>query len=140
MDLKLFIALNRTMLHIERKSVELFRRHNLTKGQFAVLEILYHKGDLTSKVIKEKILMSPGNLPVIIKNLEKHGFIEKHEDPSDRRFQILSLTDSGREKIEEVFPENEKMINSLFSVWNEDEKEELIYMLKKYRKEWLKDE
>lgn len=134
-DLKLFIALSRTMLHVDRSSQVIFRAHGLTKGQFAVLEVLYHKGELTSKQIKELILTTPGNLPVIIHNLEKEGFVSRREDPRDRRSSLLSLTPLGTKKIEEVFPENKELIEQLFSVWTKEEKEQMMRALLKYRKE-----
>ncbi len=140
MDLKLFIVLSRAMLYIDRKSDELFRKHDLTKGQFAVLEVLYHKGELTSKTIKEKILMSPGNLPVIIKNLERDGYIKKRKDPDDGRVQRISLTDKGLSKIKVVFPENEALIREMFSIWDSQEQKTLFKLLNQFRRHWYEEE
>lgn len=135
-DLHLFIGLSRTMLYLDRKTDEIFRKHGLTQTQFAVLEALYHKGDLPQCRIRELILTTAGNLPVVIKNLLKQDYISKRPDPEDGRRQILSLTPSGKELLEKVFPENAACIRECFSVWTENEREELLRLMKKFRKEY----
>lgn len=46
-DLKLFISLSRTIIYLDRDTYKIYKEHGITKTQFAVLEILYHKGDLS---------------------------------------------------------------------------------------------
>lgn len=59
--------------------------YNLTLGQFAVLEALYHKGDLTVGQVQRAILSSSGTVPVIVGNLEKRGYLARQTDEADRR-------------------------------------------------------
>ncbi|WP_235899151.1 MarR family transcriptional regulator [Suipraeoptans intestinalis] len=47
----------------------------MTLSQFAVLEALYSKGDLTVGEVREKILSSVGTIPVIVNNLVGRGYV-----------------------------------------------------------------
>lgn len=134
-DLKLFISLSRTMLYLDRETDKIYKEHGITKTQFAVLEVLYHKGDLSQCDIRQLILTTAGNLPVVINNLLKEDLISSRPHEEDGRRQVLSLTLKGRKLIEEVFPSNQKCIEDSFSVWTEKEKEMLHAAMKKFRKE-----
>lgn len=134
-DLKLFISLSRTMLYLDRETDKIYKEHGITKTQFAVLEVLYHKGDLSQCDIRQLILTTAGNLPVVINNLLKEDLISSRPHEEDGRRQVLSLTLKGKKLIEEVFPKNQKCIEDSFSVWTEKEKEMLHAAMKKFRKE-----
>lgn len=135
-DLNLFIALSRTMLYIDREADKVFQKYHITKTQFAVMEALYHKGPLTQSDIRRLILTTTGNLPVVIKNLLTYGYVEKRKDKPDKRKQILSLTLEGQALMGKVFPENRQCIEKIFSVWTQEEKEHLMNILQKFRKEY----
>ncbi len=136
-DSYLLIYLHRIVNTLDRKTMSICTKHGLTLSQFAVLEALLHKGDLTVGQVKEAILSSDGTIPVVVKNLEKLGYITRLEDPKDKRRSILTLTDAGRMLIEEVYPENREMIRQELSAWTEDEKRQMAALLRKfdYRKE-----
>lgn len=135
-ELNLFIGLSRTYLYIMRETEQILREHDLTKGQFSVMEALYHKGEMTATALRAKILATPGNLPVIIRNLVRDGYIDKRTDPRDKRSSLLTLTDSGRDKIEAVMPENERRIKRIIGVWDKAEQKEMLRLLKKFRREY----
>lgn len=130
-ELKLFIGLSRTVNAINRASDKLFARFGLSRGQFAVLEALYHKGDLTVGRVQELILTTSGNIPVIVKNLEKRGLLTREQGRDDRRQFILSITESGRKLMAELYPQNETLIIKHMSLLSAAEQEELLLYLKK---------
>lgn len=109
------------------------RKYDLTTGQFAVLEALYHKGDRSVGELQNMILSTTGNMPVIIKNLKAMGYVESLKDPVDGRVTIIHLTDAGKMVIEKAFPENKQMIEEYFSKLSEEEKDQLLKMLAKYK-------
>lgn len=91
-SLAILIYLHRIVNHIDRHTALLVNEQGLTLSQFAVLEALYHKGDLSIGSIKEAVLSSDGTIPVVIGNLQKQGLVVKETDPKDRRRSIVSLT------------------------------------------------
>lgn len=72
---KLIIALARSYKAIHKESDAMLKSYGLTNGQFAVMEALYSKGDLTVSELIEKVLTTSGNMTVLISNLEKAGMV-----------------------------------------------------------------
>lgn len=131
----ILIKMHRIINDIDRETAHIAADSHLTLSQFGVLEALYHVGDLTVGEVKEKILSSDGTIPVVVKNLEKHGLLYRKQDPEDKRRSILSLTDKGREVITRAYPRNEAMIKEKMSVWSEAEQQQLKLLLKQYTKD-----
>lgn len=135
-SMAVYISMSRVINTLRRENNKLILKHNLTLGQFAVMEALYSKGRLSTGEVMEKILTTSGNIPVIVKNLEKDGFITRKQDESDKRRFILDLTDKGKDLMDEIVPENLKFMDELISLWDDDEKEELIILMNKFRRKY----
>lgn len=133
--LKIFIAMSRALIKVNRQSSQVFRKFDLTTGQFAVLEALYHKGDRTVGELQELILSTTGNMPVIINNLKDRGLVESCKKIDDKRFTVISLTERGRELISKVFPENKIIIEEYFSKLSDEEQKSLLKMLLKFKED-----
>lgn len=135
-SMAVYISMSRVINTLRRENNKLILKHNLTLGQFAVMEALYSKGRLSTGEVMEKILSTSGNIPVIVKNLEKDGFITREQDESDKRRFILDLTDKGKDLMDEIVPENLKFMDELISLWDDDDKEELIILMNKFRRKY----
>ena len=135
-SMAVYISMSRVINTLRRENNKLILKHDLTLGQFAVMEALYSKGRLSTGEVMEKILTTSGNIPVIVKNLEKDGFITREQDESDKRRFILDLTDKGRDLMDMIVPENLKFMDELISLWDDDEKEELIILMNKFRRKY----
>ena len=133
LDLRMVIALSRTMQVINRKQSRLINEYGLTMPQFGVLEALYHKGPLCINDIIEKTLSTSGNMTVVIENLRKDKYIEKKKDEIDQRKYIISLTQKGKMIIEEIFPTHLENLTKMLSKLEKLEKKELLKLLKKLR-------
>ena len=131
-----YISMSRVINTLRRENNKLILKYNLTLGQFAVMEALYSKGRLSTGEVMEKILTTSGNIPVIVKNLEKDGFITRDQDESDKRRFILDLTEKGKDLMDEIVPENLKFMDELISLWDDDDKEELIILMNKFRRKY----
>jgi MarR family 2-MHQ and catechol resistance regulon transcriptional repressor len=103
----------------------------LTISQFGVLEALLHLGPLNQKALGTKLLKSGGNITLVIDNLEKSGWVERHRDPEDRRSMLIHLTDEGEEFISGYFPKHLDRIVSEFEVLSVEELEQLGTICKK---------
>lgn len=133
-ELNNFIALHRVVNKMDRTVAKIFEANGLTEGQFAVLEALYHKGDMSIGEVQEKILSTSGTIPLIIKNLEKRNLLIRFTDPNDKRRAILQITDEGESLIKEVFPFVKKAIVGMFEPLNAKKKEQLLDLLKEFRR------
>lgn len=133
LELSTLVVFTRAEHVIHKKEMETIKKSSLTPTQFGVLEALYNKGDLRICELIEKILTTSGNITVVIKNLEKDGFIIRSSDPEDKRSSIISITDKGKKIIEDIFPEHINNITRIFSVLTDEEKITLKTILKKFK-------
>ncbi|MFS9049913.1 MarR family transcriptional regulator [Streptococcus parasanguinis] len=118
---------------IRASEAHIFKKHQLTPTQFSVLETLYSKGDLRIQDLIDSILATSGNMTVVIRNMVRDGWITRETDPEDRRAYLVSITDAGRQKIEEALPDHIKNIQRLMQVFNSNEQAELQELLKKFK-------
>lgn len=125
------IAFRRADRTLRSHEGDVVKKYNLTPMQFGVMEVLYSKGDLRISELIEKMLSTSGNMTVVIKNMDRDGYISRIPDPADKRSCIISLTDKGRNLIEAVLPEQACNVAKIFNVLTEEEQKELIRILRK---------
>lgn len=130
-SLKLFIVLSRAHKVISEETNQFFQKNGLNPTEFAVLELLYHKGRQPLQQIGNKILLASGSITYVIDKLEKRGFLARVSCPSDRRVTYAEITEAGEAFMGELFPQHEKHLHDLLSSLTEDEKETAIQLLKK---------
>jgi len=130
-SLKLFIVLSRAFRAINEEVNKVIQQKGLNPTEFAVLELLYHKGDQPLQQIGGKILLASGSITYVVDKLEQKGYLRRNGCPKDRRVTYAQITEEGRAFIEEIFPEHSQRINDLMSVLNTEEKQTAIDLLKK---------
>lgn len=130
-ELKILIGLHRNANIIDRKTIKLLSDYGLSLTQFAVMEALYSKGDMSVGKVRDIVLSTAGTIPLVADNLVKRGYIRRRSDEKDRRVSILSLTEIGLSVIEKVVPLNVEMIKEHMEVLSFSEKEQLLKILKK---------
>ncbi|WML43506.1 MarR family transcriptional regulator [Neobacillus sp. PS3-40] len=130
-SLKLFIVLSRAYKAINEHVNKMIQNNGLNPTEFAVLELLYHKGDQPLQQIGGKILLASGSITYVVDKLEQKGLLKRIACPKDRRVTYAQITDEGKTFIEEIFPEHAKQIDQLMSSLSDSEKSEAIRLLKK---------
>ena len=130
LDLKTIIVLHKAERTIRNLEAQIFKKHNLTPTQFSVLETLYSKGELQIQDLIDSMLATSGNMTVVIKNMERDGWISRSCDPNDRRSFRIQLTDQGQKKIEAVLPEHMANIRHMTDLLSQSDKEDLVRILK----------
>ncbi len=126
-----FIKLSRASLTLNHVVQNQIRAVGLTEPQFAVLEVLYHRGPLRQGLISQKLLFSGGNLTMVLDHLERDGLILRKPNPEDRRCTIVHLTDGGNKLIQDYFPQHAEFIQNLMSPLTEDELQTLGRLTRK---------
>ena len=107
------------------RTSHLLAEYALTESQFGALEALYFLGPMCQKEIGEKLLVTGGNMTMVINNLERRGVISRQQDPGDRRHFIVSLTEKGHQLVSEIFPKHARNIVDLMSILDADEQDQL---------------
>jgi MarR family 2-MHQ and catechol resistance regulon transcriptional repressor len=130
-SLKLFIVLSRAHKAISEQTNQFFQASGVNPTEFAVLELLYHKGKQPLQKIGGKILLASGSITYVIDKLEKRGFITRVNCPTDRRVTYAEISQEGKDFMANIFPEHEKKLHELTSVLSNEEKEQAIELMKK---------
>jgi MarR family 2-MHQ and catechol resistance regulon transcriptional repressor len=129
--LNTFITLRRASDTLTYKFKLSLEKYNLSEGQFAVLDALYHLGSLSQKNLGRKLLKSGGNITMVVDNLEKIGYVLRKRSKEDRRFFIIELTSKGKKKIEETLSAQVDLITNMLSTLKKAEQKELQILCKK---------
>src|SRR5450759_3298401 len=82
------------------KAYEEIRRHaerhihslGLGFSDFAVLEVLLHKGPAPVNTIGERVYLTSGSITAAIDRLERKSLVARCTDSSDRRARVVHLT------------------------------------------------
>lgn len=130
-SLKLFIVLSRAHKAITETTNQFFQQNGVNPTEFAVLELLYHKGRQPLQKIGSKILLASGSITYVVDKLEQRGFLARISSPSDRRVTYAEITDAGTAFMAELFPQHEAQLFELLSALSAEEKDEAIVLLKK---------
>ncbi|MHB2019836.1 MAG: MarR family winged helix-turn-helix transcriptional regulator [Candidatus Xenobia bacterium] len=120
-----FIKLMRAANSVSGRINAELAQHDLTSSQFGVLETLYHLGPMCQKELADKLLVTGGNMTMVIDNLEKRHLAVRQRDAQDRRFVTVSLTASGRHLMTEIFPRHVARIVQMMSALTAAEQDEL---------------
>lgn len=128
--LNTYIKLVRAVESLNQRLYPLLIKYSLTESQFAVLEALYHLGPLNQRELSNKLLRSPGNITMVIDNLEKRNLAKRERGELDRRHYIIHLTPEGKDFIKRIFPEHLNTIVDEMGVLSNEEQYQLQKMCK----------
>lgn len=129
--LSMWVKLARAFSVFNKRTHDHIRTFGLTQPQFGVLESLGHLGPMTIGELCKKMLVSGGNMTVVIDNLEKEGLVERIRGDEDRRSIVIRLTPKGKKLFGQIFANHAEYVTKLASVLTPDEQEQLGRLLKK---------
>lgn len=129
--LRLFIALTRSCSSVTEHSRRDIVRHGLKPSEFAVLELLYHKGPIPLGGVAERLLLATGSVTHVIDQLEKQDLVKRVACPRDRRVLYADLTEKGRALIADIFPPHAARIRQAVAGLSPEEQEAATALLKK---------
>lgn len=130
-SLKLFIVLSRAYKAINEHVNKEIQAKGLNPTEFAVLELLYHKGDQPMQQIGNKILLASGSITYVVDKLEQKGLLRRAACPNDRRVTYAQITEDGEKFIMGIFPEHAERIDKIMSSLTDSEKMEATNLMKK---------
>ncbi|QIZ08236.1 MarR family transcriptional regulator [Priestia megaterium] len=131
LDLRLIRVWLKASKAITENILKDIESHNITRENFMILELLYSKGPLPVQKISEILSIPSGSITYVVDKLEKKGLVERQPNPNDRRASNVVLTEEGRALFDEIFPKHVATISQNLSFISNDEKEQLIDLLKR---------
>ncbi|MFD0671174.1 MarR family winged helix-turn-helix transcriptional regulator [Cohnella sp. GCM10027633] len=130
LDLKLIRVLRNMVKELFTSLEKDIDNYGLSKETFQILELLYNKGSQPIQKISDTFSIPSGSITYVIDKLEKKGLVERLPIPGDRRKTNVSLTSEGRSYFDNIFPKHVQLISDNLSFASEEEKLELIRVMK----------
>jgi MarR family 2-MHQ and catechol resistance regulon transcriptional repressor len=127
----IFMKSYRALRELDARSIS---ASGLGLSDFAVLEMLLHKGPLPVNTIGRKIMLTSGSITTAIDRLEKKRFVRRQACPNDRRVTFVQLTPTGRKLIEKIFQVHAAHLEKAFEQLSATERAALGTLLKKIGK------
>ncbi|REE67622.1 MarR family transcriptional regulator [Paenibacillus taihuensis] len=131
LDLRLIRVMVRAVDTLYSSLEHAIESYGLSMDTFRILEFLYNKGPQTIQKISETFSIPSGSITYVVDKLEKKGFVERLPRPGDRRKINAALTTDGVHFFDEIFPKHVQIISDNLSFATDDEKLQLIEVLKK---------
>ena len=129
--LKLWVVLSRAHQVVAEHAKRDVERGELSFTEFAVMEVLFHKGDLTAGEVSKRVLLQSGSLTYVIDKLVERGLVRRKLCETDRRRTYLQLTASGNALMRKIWPGHAAAIELATSGLTLAEKRSAARLLKK---------
>ena len=126
-----------TASRLRKKAGEFFRPFTLTDVQFNLMMLLQHQSGpvegLSQAQLSDMMLVNRANITSLVDRMEKSGLVERTPAPSDRRLNIIKLTDRGKKLLDKTETLYIEEVERIMAALKEPEQKKLIAMLEKVR-------
>ncbi|MDN4619383.1 MarR family winged helix-turn-helix transcriptional regulator [Paenibacillus sp. PsM32] len=116
-----------------------FKEYALTKGQYLYLVRICENPGIIQEKLAEMIKVDRTTAARAIKNLEENGFVQKKEDPHNKKIKKLFPTAKGEQIYPVIKKENDYSNLMALEGLSEQENDLLFELLQKVRKNVEKD-
>ena len=109
------------------------QRHNLSKGRFMILILLNRAktAPMSPAGLADCCGVTRATVTGLLDTLETAGYVKREPDPVDRRGLVVRLTPTGKQQLDDLFPEHYARISKVMSHLDEAERDQLVGLLKK---------
>ena len=98
------------------------------------LQVLYHLesyGELHTSLLLEFLSCKPSTLSVLLSRLERQGLLSRVKHKTDKRQQILKLTQEGLTELTTVRERASEQLSSVLAGWSASDKERLLEVVRR---------
>ena len=103
--------------------------HSLTPPQWAALAALHHQGPMSQIDLGRSIAMDPATMQGVVVRLIARGLLVRGPDVHDRRRNLVSLSQHGREVVTAAAPAVAKAETEFSGRLSPDERDTLVALL-----------
>src|SRR5438876_9134412 len=110
---------HRTLAHLATRSIE---SSEVGLSDFAVLEMLLHKGPQPVNEIGRRVELTSGAITTAVGRLESRGLVKREAHETDRRARIVRLTAKGKKQAAKAFAEHKTAMDLAASALSKSER------------------
>lgn len=135
LDLRIWLRLLACSTQIEQHIRQRLRsRFGTTLARFDYLaQLERHPDGLRMNVLSRYLMVTGGNVTGLTDQLVAEGWVERAEDPDDRRSWRVRLTGLGRREFAAMAAEHERWLRALLGGLGSDDKDALYALLGRLR-------
>ena len=127
----LWLVLMKAHRTLQRLATQSIESSEAGLSDFAVMEMLLHKGPQPVNAIGRRVELTSGAITTAVDRLESRGLVTREAHPSDRRARIVRLTAAGEEQAAKIFAGHKAAMDVAASALSKIERATLIALLKK---------
>jgi len=106
-------------------------KYALRPVDYTALTLVNTNPCITPKRLAQAINVAPPNLGPLLERLEARGLLERRPNPSDKRSQVVVLTDEGRALCARADKTAAQLENEATSMLTQEERAVLLHLLQK---------
>jgi len=129
-----WLVMMKAMRALTRYAAAGIEETGLGLSDFAVLEVLLHRGPLPVNTIGPIVDLTPGSISIAVDRLFAKGLVSRVESAEDRRVRIVALTPRGKALIDSAFRKHSGQMKRVFAELSPEDLSGLEAALKKVGK------
>jgi homoprotocatechuate degradation regulator HpaR len=87
--------------------------HGLTEQQWRVLRALWEVPEMSNQQLSDRCVLHLASMSRILPKLESDGLVTRRQIEHDRRNLSVQLTDAGRDLVDTLLPENNRLFRAV---------------------------
>jgi MarR family 2-MHQ and catechol resistance regulon transcriptional repressor len=128
---RVWLVLMKAQRALGRHAAKSIGQFEIGLSDFAILEMLLHKGPLLVNEIGRRVELTSGAITSAVDRLEARGLVRREADDADRRARVIHLTAAGKACIQPIFAVHKQAMDAVASGLTAAERATLIELLKK---------
>lgn len=117
--------------HAASRFSERVAEHGLTPPQCGVLRLLQRGEGMSQLELANVLRMAPSRVVVLVDELERAGFVHRVRDDTDRRRNVLGLTEAGVRTLQTVGRVGRAHESEITAGLSAGERKELLHLLQR---------
>jgi DNA-binding MarR family transcriptional regulator len=102
------------------------------RAGYLVLRAVEAEGPLRLTDLATLMQVEPSTISRHAADLTARGWLEKQRDPDDRRACLLAVTESGREIVTGIESARRRVLRSVLSSWDAEEREKFVDLTERF--------
>jgi DNA-binding MarR family transcriptional regulator len=101
------------------------KRMGLSMPQFSILMQLHYRGPCGMSQVSERFDITAAAASQLVEKLVHAGYLERAEDPSDRRAKLLTLSTAGEELLQRGTEERYRWLDEIVAALSAEEQDKV---------------
>lgn len=115
-----------------------YKEYSLNAAKFNLLMVIKHIGKdkgLSQTELGNNLYVTAANITKLIDAVERDGLVLRMASSSDRRVNLIKITDKGSRLLDEIWPKHVSGINKILEKFSSVDKDKLGQLLQAFKQD-----